>query len=98
MFQKGVENLNHLPIVLQPGIAEAQKVADERVVRMRCELALERRNSFHGKLGPEAGQSPVAVQAGEIRLPRGSLLKTLRCSGQLRLSCAHHAPDVNANI
>src|SRR5207253_3984043 len=72
MFQKGVENLNHLPIVLQPGIAEAQKVADERVVRMRCDLALERRNSFHVKLGPEAGQSPVAVQAGEIRLPRGS--------------------------
>src|SRR5260370_19772366 len=46
VFDKGVQNFNDLRIVLQHGIAEAQKLTDERAVGMRSELAFEPRNSF----------------------------------------------------
>ena len=91
MFEKGVENFNDFLIFLQHGIAEAQKLADERVVRMGFELALEGWNSFQVELGAETGESPVEIQPGEIGLPCGSLPEKLGSFWKFRVFGPHHA-------
>ncbi len=94
ILEKGLKNFDDLGVILEDGIAEAQKLADESVVGMRSELALERQNSLGVELGTEAGESPVAVQAGKIGLPRRSLPEKLGSFGKSRVFGPHHAQVV----
>ena len=55
MVEQGVEKVNDLRIVLRHGIAQGENLADESVLGMRLELALQGRNSFRVELGSEAG-------------------------------------------
>src|SRR5260370_5787561 len=78
VFEKGVQNFNDPRVVLQHGIAEAQKLANERVVGMHAELAFERRNSVRVEPGSESGESPRAVQARSDELPARGLRELFR--------------------
>ena len=94
VFEQWLQNINYLGIIFQHGIAQAQDLTDERVLRMRPELALESRNSFSVALGAEAGQAPIAVQTGKIGLPLSSLPEKLCGFGKFRFFGPHHAQIV----
>src|ERR1700687_542897 len=80
-FEEWMENFGGLGKVSRQIVRHSKKLADNIVVGMSGQLAFERRQGIGIQLGAIAGQAPVAVEAGEIRLPVSRLFEKL---GRLR--------------
>src|SRR5438445_12848830 len=77
-LEKRLEHFRGLHKIVRQEIAHAEKLADEIVIRRRSKTAFKRRNGFGIKLRAIGSQAPVAVDAGEVRLPSRGPLEIFR--------------------
>src|SRR5467141_2181437 len=90
-LEKWMQNLGGFLKVVRRKITEPEKLANEGIVGSRGEPALQRRYGLGIKLGAIAGKTPIAVEAGEPGLPRGSLLEVSRGIREIGSFGAHDA-------